>query len=351
MSTNTGTMLNVYGPPVGLPTQNTGAVSIFDSSNSDGILSFTDRGTWDPITRMAFFLGSSHVAGKCCIYYDDATATWGYVEIDTLQILQPAAPSHGYEDCAVDPVGRRLYYWMPQVAGIVYYKNLDNLSAAWAALPTNPVTGYLNYGSICWFPDMGSQGTLLMVSTGLISGWDKASNTWSVVATLQTNSPAQIGDRIGNYGNIMQYDPVNHCVIVGGGNNSNADLDVHINKLTPGGIVTAKDDAPDHFGIMTGIPGSGSVAWIGPRTGVMYVMFAGPTTGRQTFYTFDHTASHGSQWRLITSPVPPAYNDVRGAGSVNYVIGIACSNYGGALICVYRGPNPATGCDVYFFKD
>ncbi len=396
LSTGMDGFLGLDGFGVGCP------ANALDSHGCNGITGNGDKMEYDPVQRRIIVMGSSHQEGKGLSIYDERTNAWwigaygctdyptpcplaadysywtqGPLSIQPMHtagssttsgalydpVTGAAAPTHIFETAALDVVGRRYYYWFTaggctKSVGVLDLDLPYDVDYSWTVLPDMVVFGCGGtYGSLTFFPEMGSNGTLVMWGGGAsgdaITGYDVGRGAW-LPTSIYTKANSS-----GKYQNWMRYNAVKQVVEFGGGNNASASNGVYDSNwnhetgiLHPDGSVTFADDNPHPSGTNS-IATNLTVESVDPVTGIMNVFYGDPTSSvpsivNQEWWTFDYTQPSMSQWVQLSPASPPPVWQTTAQSGVNYVLsapmwgrGVQAFgkflNSGSAYLILYKG--------------
>lgn len=267
-----------------LPTIGFNSGALLETCGGSNIVEFADSATWDPISRQVLFYGASHGTcyGQKLIIYNDATNTW------QTGPLYPGSCSgrdgcfeHAYNQNALNPLTGDFYY--RPYGSLKIHKYTTNGTQQWST-PTSQVPNGSSQccGAIEYFPEMNG---LIWVNGAIKSVFRfvESSGQW---VTLGTNLP------MGDYDNVIEYNPVHKVILFGGGRGN----DRILYKLNAQGTITRLQDAP------LAIPGSvNGLLSVDPASGKYLAFQPG---GR--YYEYEIT---NDTWKLMstTHPLTDAY--------------------------------------------
>lgn len=200
-----------------------GGTAHFTTSNGVGnmpIFVWANKGCWDPVTKQILFMGCPHQMPVNFVIYDEASNLWRDEVVPT---EGNPTMGHAYDANAMDDSGN--YYHLYPVGDAPLWK-YNTQTRIWSRVPeagAKPVTSYGT--SLNYFPEMHS----LILTYGTVSRFDLRTNTWQSLGSVPMGAPH----------NLSAYDPVHHCMILGGGNNSG-----QMYKLDSTGVLTALKPAP-----------------------------------------------------------------------------------------------------------
>lgn len=206
-----------------------------DTVGTGDIFAFSSKAVWEPRTNQILFLGAgySHRVWNFLRYESD-NDLWIHdfnLGFDSMSAANPpSGATHSYQNVTVD------------TAGVMYYNGYDSLyryntlTQTW--LPAYAKAGSNRFGSLEYFPEMNC---LTYVVAGTVRLFNFSTLTWQ---THAANIP--MGR---SYDNVSEYDPVNHCLVFGGGETYGlpADQDTGLkilHRLDADGGITRLKDAP-----------------------------------------------------------------------------------------------------------
>ncbi|HXH12491.1 MAG TPA: hypothetical protein VNP04_22320 [Alphaproteobacteria bacterium] len=247
-----------------------------DGSN---IVEYADNAMWDPISRRFLFYGASH--GSCYsqkfIIYNDATNTW------TTSSVYPGSCSgsdgcfeHAYHHNALNTSNGDFYYRSYNSLNIWRYTT--NGGQQWNLLTNQTPEALVCCSALAYFPEMDSLIWISARSRGVYR-YSFSTGQWYTLAT---------GLAMGDYDNVIQYNSVQHVMLLGGGRNGGRIF----YKLDAQGRLTRMKDAP--FDAFVGTVYS--LVSVDPASG-KYLIFR---PGGQ-YYEYDITTD---TWRLMPSQHP-----------------------------------------------
>ncbi len=292
------------------------------------ILDYAEDGAWDPVTQQFLFIGSDHPfdfqTGDLArfVAYSALTNTWRTLPDPS---WFPDFLMHGYDHNAIDAARGRFYH-RAYATPSVYRYDID--TGAWSALPQIP-NAVLANNTCCagleYFPEMNGlvlAGTTHETTTDEAILYSDATGTWSTVAD---------GRPMGTYNHFVEYNPVRHTVLFGGGQGSRK-----IYTMSASGAVTAGRDAPFGLGILE------SVVTVDPVSGLYLVLGSGGE-----FYSYDEVAD---RWTSLPATVPLFDLPVRGTSLVWQILATPVSNYGVTMFVKFYWADTASQAWVYLYK-
>ncbi len=227
-------------------------------------LSHLGKGTWDPITRRAYFLGAARFAPSKLHVYDDTSGLWreggrvpGF----------PGSWGHGYNHNALDTGSGILGYMRPGPSTLQLYnipiRQTISITNTWELVSTGQNDGSI-VESLAFFPERGTwivaDGTF-----GHIREYNPDTDNWSVITT----KPTCFGTT-GTYHTFAMYLPLRGEIAFGGGNSSTTP---HRRWCTidNAGTVVQQPDAPTFLTIPANI-GVGVIISVDPVSGDLLVL-------------------------------------------------------------------------------
>jgi hypothetical protein len=277
------------------------------------MLQYTDDGVWNPNTRQFLYIGGPHAGTAKFISYSDETNTWRQ-EPDPPFIDQVG---HGYDHNAIDPQNGILYHHPMSGRKIIH---AYVIASDWWRTATTIPDNVAEWGMIdccrglCYFPEMKSLVITLGRSNAIV-----LFGTSTGKFTKIDNLP------IGDPHSFAKYNPIEKCVLFGGGNGSE---DIH--RLDATGQVTPLGNPPTHLGIAT------SVQTVDPVSG-KYLIFG----GNGVYYEFDIM---NDSWKSLGSNAP--FFDLGPDGPSFGTIAAPISTYGVIMFANYNFSNS----DVWIYK-
>lgn len=262
----------------------------------DTILSYADKGLWNPQTREIEFVGQGHAAEMKHISYSEANNLWtreakAYWCSDGCQW----GLGHGYEHSANNPATGDVYARRMN-SGDVY--KWTRSTKTWSQLPAGPVMEVAI--AIEYFPEMG--GVVLMgqgtSGSGEVHIYRESTGKWSQLKS---------GLSMGPYHNEGSYNPVHKVIVFGGGNGSS-----NMYKLDASGTVTPIANAPTEVRILE------TVWTVDPASG-KYLLFA----NSGSFYQYDVPSN---SWNTLSTANVQMFGN--GNQVQNRVVAIPIATYG-----------------------
>jgi hypothetical protein len=214
------------------------------------ILQYTDTAVWDPASQQVLFVGQGHYSAVKFIAYSAQTNSWKLLPTPAWWKGDPQTGKgpigHAYNNNAIDQAKGLLYHHQSATRLVHRY---DIAKGQWSTLPEikDAATGHGT--ALVYFPER--QG-LLRVLAGTLHFYDEKKDAWSL---------AEGKVEMGPYHNIAKYNPVDHSVIFGAGNDSRI-----LHRMDPAGEITRLKDAPFLIRI------SSTVAAIDPVSGDLLVL-------------------------------------------------------------------------------
>ena len=154
----------------------------FQNSSSRSTLSHLGEGTWDPITRRAYFLGAGREGHSKLHVYDDGSGLWR----EGGRVLGfPTNFGHGYNHNALDAGSGTLGYIRLNSVNISLYQfpiqQTISTANTWQLLSTTLDDGDIAE-ALAYFPE---RGTWVMAdgTFGKIREYNPDTNSWSVIET------------------------------------------------------------------------------------------------------------------------------------------------------------------------
>jgi chitodextrinase len=288
---------------------------------SGNIFGYTDDGVWDPRSQSFFFVGGDHNANLKFVRYSVATNGWQTMANPPFGGF---GSWHGYDHSAINPATGVIYH-RPVGSRTIYAWN----GSSWSTLPANNILGSVSCcGAIEFFPQMGTQGSLIFVSGGETSSpapfggagvfrFDLATNAWSRLAS---------GVAMGGIHTFAEYNPVARVVVFGGGEGSRK-----LHKLSSTGQVTPLRDAPIGLGIQE------ALFTVDPVSGD-FLVFQGRSGS--TFYSYNVQTD---TW--TNRGTAPIFSTVYG-NSVHGVVAAPVSTHGVTMFVTCNNSN----CRVTLYK-
>ena len=283
------------------------------TSCNDTILTYADKGMWNPQTREMVFIGKGHTAEMKHITYSEANNVWAReAKADWCGDGCLWGLGHGYEHTSLNPATGDVYA-RRMSSGDVY--KWSRSTKTWSQLPLGPIMEVAI--SIEYFPEMG--GLVLMgqgpTGTGEVHIYRESTGAWARLST---------GLSMGPYHNEGTYNPIHKIIVFGGGNGSS-----QMYKLDATGKVTAIANAPTEVRILE------TVFTVDPASG-KYLLFA--SSG--AFYQYDVTSNTWSAQQTANIQMFGQGNNIN-----NRVVAIPISTHGVVAFLVEDGTN--TGVVIY----
>lgn len=220
-------------------------------------LEYSDKGIWNPTTKVVLFYGGAHCGGGSCpgsdeiIQYSETTNTWTNLPNSSL------GTGHTYQHPTFDPSTQELY------TASYNSTSIHKFTTSWTLLTSVPVGSVQITHVLQHFPELSS---LIFVNNRFSTGvwrYHLGTSTWTQLAT-QAQLPG-----LGPYHIAGNYSPVHHAMIFGGGNNS-----TKVWKLDSAGVVSSMPDAPVPYGpslsSLTYDPVSGDFLIVNGTDGTVY---------------------------------------------------------------------------------
>ncbi len=243
------------------------------------ILEFTDEASWDPVDREIYIMGTRRPYKRWdqgFAKYSEETNSWTILDLPPFGV-----GAHGYDNGAIDVVGRRYYWSRISAAYIVWSMNLD--TGEWQRLPDAPIdTG--EFSAIDFFPELnklvffdghfgarpGSYGSEYAL-------YDPDTNTWEASTAL--DGPTAVTQApFGAISHFSEYNPSHGVMFFGGGYHytnggqlqeptPEIDESRRLYMLDKDRVVTRLADAPTKLGQH----GEGPLQTIDPNSGNLVV--------------------------------------------------------------------------------
>lgn len=199
-----------------------------DGSN---IVEYADNATWDPNSRRFIFYGATHGScmGQRMVIYSDTTNSW------TIGPIYPNSCSgqsgcfeHAYHHNALNTSNGDFYYRVYNSPNIWRYTT--NGTQQWSLLTNQTPESLVCCNALNYFPEMNSLIWVSGRSHGVYR-YNLSIGQWSTLAT---------GLAMGDYDNVIHYNPVHRVMLLGGGRNGGQ----FFYKLDTQGRLTRMRDAP-----------------------------------------------------------------------------------------------------------
>ncbi len=164
---------------------------------------------WNPVANVLVWVGYDYSPiSRATVVYKESSNSW------TAAVGQPFSPGgngHDYDQTVVDPATGHVYL-RPRLQNTVYRGTWNGSGYSWSSGAVSPVnngctdlvgeeatgmTWDASRGGIVLFTDAGS-------GDGRACFWNKATNSWSVDATVTGN--------VGSFHHVAEYDPVSQIV-------------------------------------------------------------------------------------------------------------------------------------------
>jgi hypothetical protein len=287
------------------------------SQPGSSILSWANKGVWDPNSKRFLFLGAPpSQPGKFAVY-DAQNNSWQSGPLPPVCTSAEDAQciAQAFQHNALNPATGDFYYRGPFGIGqerTVYKYNIAN--GTWSTLPENDTAEYVQCcGALEYFPEMNGlvylNGTEFTPEVGGLYLFSIATQKWSSVA-----SNLKLADCCG----FASYNPVHKTVLFGGGAfyDYEGDYDRNLYKLDSSGKVTKLNPTPN------GLSVANSVLTVDPVSG-KYLVF----DENQNFYEYDVTTD---TWTLQNSN-PPIFTD----GFLIDTVATPVSTYGVIMFVKY----------------
>ncbi len=244
------------------------------------ILEYTDEASWDSVDRNIYIMGTRRAYKRWdqgFVKYSEETNSWTILDLPPFGV-----GAHGYDNGAIDVVGRRYYWSRISAAYIVWSMNLD--TGEWQRLPDAPIdTG--EFSAIDFFPELnklvffdghfgarpGSYGSEYAL-------YDPDTNKWE--ESIALDGPTAVTQApFGAISHFSEYNPSRSVMFFGGGYHyidpANPDDDPTPNidesrrfyMLDKDRVVTRLADAPTKLGQH----GEGPLQTIDPNSGNLVV--------------------------------------------------------------------------------
>jgi hypothetical protein len=206
-----------------------------DTVGAGDIYAFSSDAAWDQVTHQILFIGAgySHRIWNF-LRYESQSDRWFHdpnLPFDSLS-AQPSGSTHSYGNCATDTSG-------------IFYFHYDSLyrynttTKKWlSSYPNNGLDD--RAGSLKYFPEMNG---MVYAVKGTVRLFDFSTHAWR---TLATHVPMGM-----DFHNVAQYDPLCHCMILGGGQtyDSAAFYDnYYLNRMDASGKITLLARSPVAIG-------------------------------------------------------------------------------------------------------
>jgi len=242
-------------------------------------LEYADNAVWDPVHKKLYFLGAPHYCWPWkFLIYDEATNQWSTGLLPASGMNSGGSQiGHAYDHNAVDPATGDVFHKPYNDRNIYRYSN-----GSWSLYTTfnATISPSINItGGLSWFPEMGGLVFIQGGGTAVSAAFYKASTQqWSRLATNLS---------MGNYQEMIAYDPVHKVVLFGGGGGSS---DWY--AVDAGGIVTKKKNAPASFDV------NGDILKPDPVTGKIFLF----PYGGSSAYEYDYPTD---TWSAFSGTAPP----------------------------------------------
>ncbi|MCF6254694.1 MAG: immunoglobulin domain-containing protein [Gammaproteobacteria bacterium] len=243
------------------------------------ILEFTDEALWDPVDREVYIMGTRRPYKRWdqgFAKYSEETNSWTILDLPPFGV-----GAHGYDNGAIDVVGRRYYWSRISAAYIVWSMNLD--TGEWQRLPDAPIdTG--EFSAIDFFPELnklvffdGHYGARSGSYGSEYSLYDPNTNKWEASTAL--DGPTAVTQApFGAISHFSEYNPSHGVMFFGGGyHHTNGgqlpdptpgiDESRRFYMLDKDRVVTRLADAPTKLGQH----GEGPLQTIDPNSGNLVV--------------------------------------------------------------------------------
>lgn len=289
---------------------------LLENGGSGSVLSYADKGVWNPILRKVYFMGSPHCGGvgdcQKFIVYDDTSNTW-----TTRSHVNDNG--HGYDHNTLDPT-----------TGIMY-RRFYNSNAIWKytdATDNWVVSSQMNLayvqvaGGFEWFPNLYNEtgGAVFAIGGfGEVHLYRKSTNTWTPLTT---------GLAMGSYHNFAWYSRVHKVVILGGGNGSR-----DLYKIDASGKLTQMKQAPLELGIHQTFGASDPVSGD-------YLVWGNGSLG----YSYNPMTD---TWTVLPNAASAPIWQNTGSPQVTGMIAIPITTYGVVMVVKYATSNLS---GVYLYK-
>ncbi len=231
------------------------------------VIQWTDSGAWRPGARELHWIGRANGCNNEArpymhIVYDEVSG------VSTIDATDFNPCGHGYDHNTVDPE-TDTYYFRPFGSDTIARWE----DPGWSNLPA--FSGYTNSAAaLTFFPEMGEQGRLIVVTGSRLRLFDGAA--WTEI---------ELPVNVGTLHNVAEYNPVLAAVVFGGGNNAPRVL----YRLDADGTLTQLGEAPFDLGsngagggMLTVDPLSGRMLGLDKATGQWWDLDLEADTWQQT---------------------------------------------------------------------
>lgn len=285
---------------------------LYTEGAAQSMFAFADSANWDPISNRFSFLGSPHGAHDKLIIYDEATNSWQSGPVPCGTDCFP----HAWDHNAMNPATGDAYF---RIFGSRDVYELPAGAAQWTKLPSIPSTvldGIHCCGGLEFFPELGG---LVYADGWGVALFEKSSSEWTRLH----------GDFGLQYQSFVEYNPVHHLMLLGGGNGPN-----DLFKLDAAGQLTQLGAPPIPLGITQ------SLVTVDPVTG-LYLVY----DNEDQLYQYDISTD---VWGKLEVPVPSFRQDADG---YVHVVEAAIPAHGVVMFVTSHNGSPSTdGAKVYLYK-
>lgn len=253
-----------------------------DPDVNESILTYANKGVWDPTGKRAFFLGGGYGQARL-IWYDEAADEWGHDDPALVgEII------HAWDHNALD-VSRRLLYARNHPGSACFKADLSSLPPTWSSIPAMAASGETDGWEyfpeadalICADSENSSTRRVMRYRPSPTNAWDE----WQTVAAL-----------LGRLQGVAVYDPVRGCVYFGGGRESESTAFDGWFRLASDGTVTQLANITPS-GLVNIGGSSGSNVCCDPVTG--NVLVRDRVSG--AMYEFDPDAGATGTWSSVST--------------------------------------------------
>lgn len=213
-------------------------------NSGSNIGEYADSGSWDPGSRQAFFLGTSHgyCYGSRFIIYSEDLHEWRDGPLPPNPCIAPmtdACFAHAYSHNTIDPD-----------TGMVFYRHYGNREVyrfdargtqTWTVHTTidtrRPTTGCC--GGLEYFP-AGDRGLIFVDGSEGVYYWTESRDSWELLANTALHWDDNVPTLpMASYENFAEYNPIRQEMLFGGG-----DSPANLHVMDASGTITSRAPAP-----------------------------------------------------------------------------------------------------------
>lgn len=310
----------------------------FQSGSTGYIVAFATKIARDPINKKLYFIGCDHGAQTLFMGYDEASNAWTEQAASVPWGVEAGdTTSHGYEHSVFDHVRQKLWH---RPYGTNTLRRWDG-GTTWGSVSySNPLFYQEAAVGVAWFPDMGTNGRIVVyqlengTNAGVVS-IDPVTNAVTFHADGSSTPPVLSGT--GGPHCFCTYLESKACVVFGGGNSSRT-----LWKMDALGNITALDSIPLAITNTVGPANPGALPFYNPANGKLSVI-----DSASVWYECNPDASPGAQWASKGSTATILSANTENSSAYG-VAAVPIPEYGG--VAFVKNYSVSANAQMWFWK-